>query len=142
MGYDHILLTEGSRAFFEIQLGGWYIVYKSLPLGWKISPYVYHTTAPVATNFFRSIGIPCLLYIDNCHNGDLQVPLDKGHYAAWKTADERRRTPASRPSSGNTRLLSRPSEIDTEKGSFLLGISSRLSPSGVPSETRQEAVIP
>lgn len=49
----------------------------------------------------------------------------------------------SRLSSGKTRLLSGPSEIDfdTEKGSSLLGISNRLRPSGVSSETRQEAEI-
>ena len=39
---------------------------------------------------FRSIGIPCLLYIDDRHNGQLQVPLEKGEYGTLSTADERR----------------------------------------------------
>ena len=66
-GYDHFLLTEDSREFFGIQWGGWNFVYNTLPFGWKISPYVYHSTGLLASNFFRSIGIPCSLYIDDRH---------------------------------------------------------------------------
>ena len=51
-GYDHILLTDESRTFFGIQWGGLYFTYNSLSFGWKISPYVYHTTGLLATNFF------------------------------------------------------------------------------------------
>ena len=51
-GYDHILLTEESRTFFGIQSGGWYFTYNMLPFGWKIAPYVYHTTGLLASNFF------------------------------------------------------------------------------------------
>ena len=74
-GYDHILLADDSRTFFGIQWGGWYFTYNTLPFGWKISPYVYHSTCLVATNFFRSLNVPCLLYIDDRHNGQLQIPL-------------------------------------------------------------------
>ena len=59
-GYDHILLTVDSRTFFGIQWGGWYFTYNTLPFGWKISPYVYRNTGLVATNFFRSLNVPCL----------------------------------------------------------------------------------
>lgn len=79
-GYDHILLDVKSRTFFGIQWGGWFFTYNSLPFGWKLSPYIYHSTGLVATNFFRSLGIPCLLYIDDRHNGQLQVPHDRGAY--------------------------------------------------------------
>ena len=58
-GYDHILLTEESRTFFGIQWGGWYFTYNTLPFGWKISPYVYHSTGLLALIFFQSIGITC-----------------------------------------------------------------------------------
>lgn len=61
----------------------------SLPFGWKVSPFIYHTTGLFATGFFRSIGIPCLLYIDDRHNGQLQVSFEKGEYGALATADER-----------------------------------------------------
>ena len=89
-GYDHILLTDDSRTFFGIQWGGWYFTYNTLPFGWKISPYIYHSTGLVATNFFRSMNIPCLLYIDDRHNGQLQVPLDKGAYLAIPCVDRSR----------------------------------------------------
>ena len=43
----------------------------------------------MASNFFRSIVIPCSLYIDDRHNGQLQVSLDQGPYRSLKTVDER-----------------------------------------------------
>lgn len=88
-GYDHILLSEDSRTYFGIKWGGWYFTYNTLPFGWKISPFVYHTTGLLASNFLRATGIPCLLYIDDRHNGELQVALDKGEYAAINTVDDR-----------------------------------------------------
>ena len=39
--------------------------------------------------FFRSTGIPCLLYIDDRNNGELQIPLEQGEYGTLSTADER-----------------------------------------------------
>ena len=69
----------------------WYFTHNTLPFGWKISPYVYHTTGLLASNFFRSIGIPCSLYIDDRHNGELQVPLDKGEYYTIDNDDARHR---------------------------------------------------
>lgn len=83
-------MTDDSRTFFGIQWGGWFFTYNTLPFGWKISPYVYHSTGLVATNFLRSMNIPCLLYIDDHHNGQLQVPLDKGPYLANPRLDRRR----------------------------------------------------
>ena len=43
----------------------------------------------MATTFFRSSGVPCRLYIDDRHNGQLQVPLDKGEYSLLKSNDAR-----------------------------------------------------
>ena len=80
-GYDHILLTDDRRTYFCIQWGGWYFTYNTLPFDWKISPYVYHNTGLVATRFFRSLKVPCLFYIDDRHNGQLQISLDRGVYA-------------------------------------------------------------
>ena len=87
--YDHLLLTEDSRTYFGIQWGGWFFTYNTLPFGWKISPYVHHSTGLMASNFLRSLGIPYLLYIDDRHNGQLQVPLDKGEYGILKSDDDR-----------------------------------------------------
>jgi len=39
-GYDHVLLLKDSRAFFQIEWGGWYLVYSSLPFRKKRGPYV------------------------------------------------------------------------------------------------------
>ena len=88
-GYDHIFLTQNSRLFFGIQWGGRFFTFNTLPFGWKVSPFIYHTTGLLATSFFRSIGIPCLLYIDDRHNGQLQVSLDEIEYGSLARADER-----------------------------------------------------
>ena len=87
-GYDHLLLSVERRTFFGIRWGGWHFVYNTLPFGWKISPFVYHSTGLVVSNFFRSIGIPCSLYIDDRHNGQLQIPLKQGAYANLANLDE------------------------------------------------------
>jgi len=78
-----------SRTYFGIQWGGWFFQYNTLPFGWKISPFVYQSTGLVATNVFRSLGFPCLLYIDDRHNGQLQVDLNRGPYSQLQTMDER-----------------------------------------------------
>ena len=88
-GYDHLFLREQSRVFFGIQWGGWIFLYNTLPFGWKISPSIYHSTGLMASNFFRSIGIPCSLYIDDRHIGQLQVSLDQVPYRSLKTVEER-----------------------------------------------------
>ncbi|KAK3716426.1 hypothetical protein QZH41_000492 [Actinostola sp. cb2023] len=93
-GYDHILLTDSSRNYFGFQWGGWLFTYNTLPFGWKISPYVYHTTGLMASNFFRSIGIPCILYIDDRHTGQLQVSLMSGEYSMLECDEERRKKAA------------------------------------------------
>ncbi|KAK3735069.1 hypothetical protein QZH41_010773 [Actinostola sp. cb2023] len=72
-GYNHILLEEPSRAFFGLQWKGWYFVSNTIPFGWKLSAWIYHSTGLVATHFFRSIGIPSSLYIDDRHIGELQL---------------------------------------------------------------------
>ena len=88
-GYDHILLTTESRQFFGIQWGGWLFVHNSFPFGWKTSPYIYHTTGLAASSYFRSIKVPCSLYIDDRHNGELSVPLNEGAYVALSDVNGR-----------------------------------------------------
>ena len=81
-------MSAESRTFFGIQWGGWYFLYNTLPFGWKISPYVYHSVGLMATNFFRSIGVPCSLYIDDRYNGELQVSHADPVYSTFKTGNE------------------------------------------------------
>ena len=88
-GYNNLWLTEDSRTYFVSQWGGWFFTYNTLPFGWKVCPYVYHSTGLMASNLLPSLGIPCLLYIDDRHNGQLQVPLDKGEYGILKSNDDR-----------------------------------------------------
>lgn len=42
-GYDHLFKSTDSRTYFGFQWAGWFFTYNTLPFGWKISPYVYHT---------------------------------------------------------------------------------------------------
>ena len=86
--YDHLLLSVESRTFFGVQWGEWYFVYNTLPFGWKISPFVYHCNGLVISTFFQSMGIPCPLYIDDRHNGQLQISPNQGVYANFANLDE------------------------------------------------------
>ena len=70
--YDHvILLLERSQTYFVFGWGSLWFVCTTLPFGWKMSPYVYHTTGLAVSGFFREQGIPCSLYIDDRLNGEL-----------------------------------------------------------------------
>ena len=69
-------LKEVTRIWYPV--GRLVFFLYSLPFGCKISQYVYHSTGFMASNFQRPWGVPCLLYIDDRHNGQLQMSLDKG----------------------------------------------------------------
>ena len=74
----HILLSPDSRTFFGFQWGGFYYVSNAIPFGWKASAYIYHSTGLLATDYFRSVGIPCLLYIDDRHTGEISFAHSPG----------------------------------------------------------------
>lgn len=42
----------------------------------------------MVSNFFCSMGIPCLLYIDDHPNGQLQISPKQGAYASFRSLDE------------------------------------------------------
>lgn len=42
-----------------------------MSFGWKISPYIYHTTGLAASGYLRAQGIPCSPYIDDRLNGEM-----------------------------------------------------------------------
>ena len=69
--YDGIRLHVNSRTYFGIQFAGWYLVYNTLPFGFKLSPYIYQT---VGMSFLRYKGIRCLKYIDNRLVGPFVAP--------------------------------------------------------------------
>jgi len=64
-GYDHNMLHENSKKYFGIQFGGFYLVFNTIPFGFKTSAYIYQTVGLVATSYCRSLGVPCLQYIDD-----------------------------------------------------------------------------
>ena len=75
-GYDYILLDEDSRKYFGLQFGGFYFVFNSIPFGFKASAYIYQLTGLAVTGFCRSLGIPCLQYIDDRWIGELVGKID------------------------------------------------------------------
>lgn len=48
-----------------MQFAGWFLVYNSLPFGFKASAYIYHSTGLVPISYCRSVGVPSMLYIDD-----------------------------------------------------------------------------
>ena len=74
-GYDHVRLHPFSSTCFGLQWRGWFFVYATLPFGWKASALLYQTIGLAATNYVRSFGVPCALYIDDRHVGQLRLPL-------------------------------------------------------------------
>ena len=64
-GYDHVLLSACSQTYVGFEWKGYWFVCGTLPFGWKISPYIYHTIGLAASSFLRAQGVPCSLYIDD-----------------------------------------------------------------------------
>ena len=93
-GYDHILLTVPSRTFFGFEWAGWYFVSNSIPFGWKSSAYIYHTTGLLASHYFRSLTIPCSLYIDDRHNGQLLSATQSHCYSSLPSLEDQSRAAA------------------------------------------------
>lgn len=72
--YDNVLLHESSRTYFGVQFAGFYLVYNTLPFGWKASPYVYQTIGMCVTSYLRAHHIQSLLYIDDRLTGSWTGP--------------------------------------------------------------------
>ena len=70
-GYHHVSLSPSSQTYVGFQWNGFWFVCTTLPFGWKISPYIYHTIGLVASRYLRARGISCSLYIDDRLNGEL-----------------------------------------------------------------------
>ena len=88
-GYDHVFLSPPSRSYFGFQWAGWYFVSNIIPFGWKSSAFIYHSIGLFASNYFRSQSIPCFLYIDDRHAGELKLPILTLSYALF-TSDRAR----------------------------------------------------
>ena len=64
-GYNHVRLDDDSQTFFGIQFGGFYMVYATLPFGWKASPFIYQSIGISVTSYLRKLSVCNLLYIDD-----------------------------------------------------------------------------
>lgn len=69
-GYDHVLMSESSRTYFGIQFGGYYMVYRTLPFGFKSSAFIYHSLGMVPIGSCRRVLI--LQYIDDRLIGEFE----------------------------------------------------------------------
>lgn len=93
-GYDHVLLQESSQQLFGFEWSGWWFISRTLPFGWKESPFVYHTLGLSVSSYLRAWGIPCSLYIDDRLNGE--VLAEKGPWAKpWAERSDRERLEAA-----------------------------------------------
>ena len=66
---------------------GWYFVCTTIPFGWKASAFVYHSIGMAATNYIRSLGVPCLQYIDDRHCGQLCLSFTQSSYSGFALAE-------------------------------------------------------
>ncbi|CAC5415529.1 unnamed protein product [Mytilus coruscus] len=65
-GFDNVRLSEESFNLVGFQWGGYYYWYKTLPFGFKLSSYIYHTLNMQPTSYIRKhFSIPIFLYIDD-----------------------------------------------------------------------------
>ena len=87
--YDHLFLSPPSRSYFGFQWAGWYFVSNTIPFGWKSSAFIYHSIDLLTSHYFRSQSIPCSLYIDDRHRGELNLPILTPTYALF-TSDRAR----------------------------------------------------
>ena len=71
------------------QWGGWFFTSNTLPFGWKSSAYIYHSIGLFASHYFRSVLIPCLLYIDDRHTGKIQLSIKAPAYAPLSSQREK-----------------------------------------------------
>lgn len=63
--YDGLMLSPGSRTFFGLQFGGYYMTYTTLPFGWSRSPLIYQSLGMLVTSFLREKGIITTQYLDD-----------------------------------------------------------------------------
>ena len=71
--FQTICDDKSSRKYFGFQWGCSFFTSNCIPFGWKPSAYIYHTTGLLASHYFRSLGIPCSLFIDDRHTDQLRL---------------------------------------------------------------------
>ena len=65
-GFDNVFLEPGSASLIGFQWAGYYFRCLTLPFGFKLSSYIYHTLNLQPTSYIRKkFSIPMFLYIDD-----------------------------------------------------------------------------
>jgi len=64
-----------------------FFVSNTIPFGWKLSAYIYHSTGLLASHLFRTIGSPCTLYIDDATQLLLHISATTACYDVLATQD-------------------------------------------------------
>ena len=65
-GFDNVFLSDDSFKLVGFQWGGYFFWFKTLPFGFKLSSFVYHTLNLQPTSYIRrKFSIPMFLYIDD-----------------------------------------------------------------------------
>lgn len=65
-GFDNVLLEEASRDLVCFQWAGYFFRFRTLPFGFKLSSYIYHTLNLQPVSYIRSrFSIPIFSYIDD-----------------------------------------------------------------------------
>ena len=62
-------------------------MFTTIPFGWKVSAFVYHSIGMAATNYIRSLGVPCSQYIDDRHCGQLCLSFTQSSYSGFALAE-------------------------------------------------------
>ncbi|MEM1009099.1 MAG: hypothetical protein AAGJ35_08850, partial [Myxococcota bacterium] len=87
-GYQHVLLHPSSQAYFGLEWEGIFFVFRTLPIGWKASAYLYHNLGWVVSSAARSLGVPVSQYIDDRHVGQVfSSPLCDSHATCRERAE-------------------------------------------------------
>ncbi len=83
--YDGLMLAPSSRTYFGLQFGGWYMQYKTIPFGWKMSPFIYQTIGMQVTEFLRLKGVITTQYLDDRFLGPMIHPMikDRTQNTGW-----------------------------------------------------------
>jgi hypothetical protein len=75
-----VRLAENTSTCFGLRFGEWFLAYNTLPFGFKASAYIYQTIGMAVTSYCRSLGVPCLQYIDDRLMGELLEEMSRDDF--------------------------------------------------------------
>ena len=86
-GFDNVKMHERCQHLLGFQWGGYYFVAKTLPFGFKLSSFIYHTLNLQPASYIRKVfNIPIFLYIDDRLLEEIRHPRIPSGYASSQLA--------------------------------------------------------